>query len=399
MLKGKTVLLGVTGGIAAYKAAYLTSALVKLHASVEVVMTRNATEFIAPLTFEQLTGNKVMVDTFDRNFVHQVEHIALADRTDLVMIAPATANVCAKLAHGLADDMLTTTVLACTCPKPIAPAMNTHMYENPVTQDNLDILRRYGWEVIAPASGRLACGAVGAGKLPEPQDLLQYILREIAFPHDLKGKRVLVTAGPTQESLDPVRYLTNHSTGKMGYAIARRAMERGADVTLISGPTDLDRVPFVETVDVVSAQDMFEAVSARAEESDLIFKAAAVADYTPCDYSGDKIKKKEGDLSIPLKRTTDILAWLGEHRRPGQVICGFSMETRDMVANSQAKLEKKKVDMICANNLKVSGAGFGVDTNILTVITRQGAEELPLMGKEDAAGQVIDRAVALLGEG
>ena len=365
MLKGKTVLLGVTGGIAAYKAAYLTSALVKLHASVEVVMTRNATEFIAPLTFEQLTGNKVMVDTFDRNFVHQVEHIALADRTDLVMIAPATANVCAKLAHGLADDMLTTTVLACTCPKLIAPAMNTHMYENPVTQDNLDILRRYGWEVIAPASGRLACGAVGAGKLPEPQDLLQYILREIAFPHDLKGKRVLVTAGPTQESLDPVRYLTNHSTGKMGYAIARRAMERGADVTLISGPTDLDRLPFVETVDVVSAQDMFEAVSARAEESDLIFKAAAVADYTPCDYSGDKIKKKEGDLSIPLKRTTDILAWLGEHRRPGQVICGFSMETRDMVANSQAKLEKKKVDMICANNLKVSGAGFGVDTNIL----------------------------------
>ncbi len=399
MLKGKTVLLGVTGGIAAYKAAYLTSALVKLHASVEVVMTRNATEFIAPLTFEQLTGNKVMVDTFDRNFVHQVEHIALADRTDLVMIAPATANVCAKLAHGLADDMLTTTVLACTCPKLIAPAMNTHMYENPVTQDNLDILRRYGWEVIAPASGRLACGAVGAGKLPEPQDLLQYILRQIAFPHDLKGKRVLVTAGPTQESLDPVRYLTNHSTGKMGYAIARRAMERGADVTLISGPTDLDRVPFVETVDVVSAQDMFEAVSARAEESDLIFKAAAVADYTPCDYSGDKIKKKEGDLSIPLKRTTDILAWLGEHRRPGQVICGFSMETRDMVANSQAKLEKKKVDMICANNLKVSGAGFGVDTNILTVITRQGAEELPLMGKEDAAGQVLDRAMALLDKG
>lgn len=399
MLKGKTVLLGITGGIAAYKAAYLASALVKLHASVEVVMTRNATEFIAPLTFEQLTGNKVMVDTFDRNFVHQVEHIALADRTDLVMIAPATANVCAKLAHGLADDMLTTTVLACTCPKLIAPAMNTHMYENPVTQDNLEILRRYGWEVIAPASGRLACGAVGAGKLPEPQDLLQYILREIAFPHDLKGKRVLVTAGPTQESLDPVRYLTNHSTGKMGYAIARRAMERGADVTLISGPTQLERVPFVKMVDVVSAQDMFEAVSARAEESDLIFKAAAVADYTPCDYSGDKIKKKEGDLSIPLKRTVDILSWLGEHRRPGQVICGFSMETRDMVANSQAKLEKKKVDMICANNLKVSGAGFGVDTNILTVITSQGAEELPLMGKEDAAGQVIDRAVALLGEG
>ena len=299
MLKGKTVLLGVTGGIAAYKAAYLTSALVKLHASVEVVMTRNATEFIAPLTFEQLTGNKVMVDTFDRNFVHQVEHIALADRTDLVMIAPATANVCAKLAHGLADDMLTTTVLACTCPKLIAPAMNTHMYENPVTQDNLDILRRYGWEVIAPASGRLACGAVGAGKLPEPQDLLQYILREIAFPHDLKGKRVLVTAGPTQESLDPVRYLTNHSTGKMGYAIARRAMERGADVTLISGPTDLDRVPFVETVDVVSAQDMFEAVSARAEESDLIFKAAAWPTIPPATTAGIRSRRRRGTCPSP----------------------------------------------------------------------------------------------------
>ena len=391
MLKGKTVLLGITGGIAAYKAAYLASALVKLHASVEVVMTRNATEFIAPLTFEQLTGNKVMVDTFDRNFVHQVEHIALADRTDLVMIAPATANVCAKLAHGLADDMLTTTVLACTCPKLIAPAMNTHMYENPVTQDNLEILRRYGWEVIAPASGRLACGAVGAGKLPEPQDLLQYILREIAFPHDLKGKRVLVTAGPTQESLDPVRYLTNHSTGKMGYAIARRAMERGADVTLISGPTQLERVPFVKMVDVVSAQDMFEAVSARAEESDLIFKAAAVADYTPCDYSGDKIKKKEGDLSIPLKRTVDILSWLGEHRRPGQVICGFSMETRDMVANSQAKLEKKKVDMIVANSLRTAGAGFGTDTNIVTVITKDGAEELELMSKDAVAHELLNR--------
>ena len=395
MLKGKTVLLGITGGIAAYKAAYLASALVKLHASVEVVMTRNATEFIAPLTFEQLTGNKVMVDTFDRNFVHQVEHIALADRTDLVMIAPATANVCAKLAHGLADDMLTTTVLACTCPKLIAPAMNTHMYENPVTQDNLDILRRYGWEVIAPASGRLACGAVGAGKLPEPQDLLQYILREIAFPHDLKGKRVLVTAGPTQESLDPVRYLTNHSTGKMGYAIARRAMERGADVTLISGPTDLDRVPFVETVDVVSAQDMFEAVSARAEESDLIFKAAAVADYTPCDYSGDKIKKKEGDLSIPLKRTTDILAWLGEHRRPGQVICGFSMETQNLVENSRKKLAKKHLDMVAANNLKEDGAGFGVSTNLLTLITAEGETPLPLMSKDEAAHRLLDELLKL----
>ena len=299
MLKGKTVLLGITGGIAAYKAAYLASALVKLHASVEVVMTRNATEFIAPLTFEQLTGNKVMVDTFDRNFVHQVEHIALADRTDLVMIAPATANVCAKLAHGLADDMLTTTVLACTCPKLIAPAMNTNMYENPVTRDNLDLLRRYGWEVIAPASGRLACGAVGPGKLPEPDLLVQHVLRAIALPHDLAGKQVLVTAGPTQEALDPVRCLTNHSTGKMGYALARMAMLRGARVTLVSGPTALEPPPFVEVVPVVSAQDMFEAVAARCEAADLIFKAAAVADYTPAQYADDKMKKKDGDLSIP----------------------------------------------------------------------------------------------------
>ena len=395
MLKGKTVLLGVTGGIAAYKAAYLTSALVKLHASVEVVMTRNATEFIAPLTFEQLTGNKVMVDTFDRNFVHQVEHIALADRTDLVMIAPATANVCAKLAHGLADDMLTTTVLACTCPKLIAPAMNTNMYENPVTRDNLDLLRRYGWEVIAPASGRLACGAVGPGKLPEPDLLVQHVLRAAALPHDLAGKQVLVTAGPTQEALDPVRCLTNHSTGKMGYALARMAMLRGAQVTLVSGPTALEPPPFVEVVPVVSAQDMFEAVAARCEAADFIFKAAAVADYTPAQYADDKMKKKDGDLSIPLKRTQDILKYLGEHRRPGQVICGFSMETRDMVENSRAKLEKKRVDMICANNLKVEGAGFGTDTNVLTLITAGDMEELPLMSKEEAAGRILDRALAL----
>ena len=395
MLKGKTVLLGITGGIAAYKAAYLTSALVKLHASVEVVMTQHATEFIAPLTFEQLTGNKVMVDTFDRNFTHQVEHIALADRTDLVMIAPATANVCAKLAHGLADDMLTTTVLACDCPKLIAPAMNTHMYENPVTQDNLDILRRYGWEVIAPASGRLACGAVGAGKLPEPAELLQYILRVIGMPHDLAGKNVLITAGPTQESLDPVRYLTNHSTGKMGYALARMAMLRGADVTLVSGPTALDKPPFVNVVDVKSAQDMFEAVSAHAEQSDFIFKAAAVADYTPEDYCENKMKKKDGNMSIPLKRTQDILQYLGQHRREGQVICGFSMETENMLENSRAKLEKKKVDMICANNLKVAGAGFGTDTNIITLITPEEAEELPIMSKEDAACRILDKAKEL----
>ena len=393
MLKGKTVVLGITGGIAAYKAAYLASALVKLHASVEVIMTEHATKFIAPLTFEQLTGHRTMVDTFDRNFSHQVEHIALADRADLVMVAPATANVCAKLAHGLADDMLTTTILACTCPKLIAPAMNTRMFENPVTQDNLDTLRRYGWTVIAPASGRLACGAVGAGKLPEPQELLQYILKEIALPHDLAGKKVLVTAGPTQEALDPVRYLTNHSTGKMGYALAKMAMLRGAEVTLVSGPTALEPPPFVNVVNIRSAQEMFDAVAAHSQDSDLIFKAAAVADYTPADYSDDKMKKKDGDLAIPLKRTQDILKYLGEHRRPGQVICGFSMETRDMVANSRAKLEKKKVDMICANNLKVAGAGFGVDTNILTVITKDKTEELPLLSKEEASLRILDLAL------
>ena len=396
MLKGKTILLGVTGGIAAYKSAYLASALVKLHANVEVVMTEHATRFIAPLTFEQLTGRRCMVDTFDRNFSHQVEHIALADRTDLVIIAPATANVCAKLAHGLADDMLTTTVLACTCPKLVAPAMNTHMFENQVTQDNLDILRRYGWEVIAPGSGHLACGAVGPGRMPEPQELVEHILRAIALPHDLQGKRVLVTAGPTQEALDPVRYLTNHSTGKMGYAIAKMAMLRGAQVTLISGPTALPKPPFVEVVDIVSAQDMFEAVTARQEQSDLIFKAAAVADYTPDTYCDDKIKKKDGDMSIPLKRTQDILQYLGDHRRAGQVICGFSMETRDMLENSRAKLAKKHVDMICANNLKVAGAGFGTDTNVITLITQDDITELPLMSKEEAASRIIDRALSLL---
>ena len=396
MLKDKTILLGITGGIAAYKAAYLASALVKLHANVEVVMTEHATRFIAPLTFEQLTGRRCMVDTFDRNFSHQVEHIALADRTDLVIIAPATANVCAKLAHGLCDDMLTTTVLACTCPKLIAPAMNTHMFENQVTQDNLDILRRYGWEIIAPGSGHLACGAVGPGRMPEPQELVEYILRSIALPHDLTGKRVLVTAGPTQESLDPVRYLTNHSTGKMGYAIAKMAMLRGAQVTLISGPTALQKPPFVEVVDIISAQDMFEAVTARQEQSDLIFKAAAVADYTPADYCDDKIKKKDGEMSIPLTRTQDILQYLGNHRRTGQVICGFSMETKDMLENSRSKLEKKHVDMICANNLKVAGAGFGTDTNVITLITKDGITELPLMSKEEAASRIIDRALELL---
>ena len=395
MLKGKTVLLGVTGGIAAYKAAALASALVKQHAAVEVVMTKNATEFVTPLTFEQLTGRRTMVDTFDRNFSHQVEHISLAERTDLVIIAPATANVCAKLAHGLADDMLTTSVLACRCPKLIAPAMNTNMYENPVTQDNLEILRKYGWDVIEPASGRLACGAVGKGKMPEPEDLLQHILKYLALPHDLEGKKVLVTAGPTQESLDPVRYLTNHSTGKMGYAIAKMAMLRGAEVTLVSGPTSIPYPPFVKVVPIQSAQDMFEAVAAHAPDADFIFKAAAVADYTPADYNDNKMKKKDGDLAIPLKRTQDILKYLGEHRVPGQVICGFSMETENMLENSRAKLEKKNVDMICANNLKVAGAGFGVDTNVITLITKDSCTGLPLQSKESAANAILDQAMLL----
>lgn len=395
MLKGKTILLGVTGGIAAYKAAALASALVKQHAAVEVVMTQNATQFVTPLTFEQLTGRRAMVDTFDRNFSHQVEHISLAQRTDLVMVAPATANVCAKLAHGLADDMLTTTILACKAPKLIAPAMNTNMYENPVTQDNLTTLRRYGWEVIEPASGRLACGAVGKGKMPEPEELVQHILRHLALPHDLAGKRVLVTAGPTQEAIDPVRYLTNHSTGKMGYALAKMAMLRGADVTLVTGPTSITPPPFVKVVPIVSAQDMFEAVAEHAKTSDFIFKAAAVADYTPISCADNKMKKQEGDLSIPLKRTQDILKYLGENRVPGQVICGFSMETENMVENSQAKLLKKNVDMICANNLKVSGAGFGVDTNIITMITKDDITELPLLSKEDAANAILNRAISL----
>ena len=395
MLKNKTVLLGVTGGIAAYKAAALASALVKLHANVEVVMTENATKFVTPLTFEQLTGRRTTVDTFDRNFSHQVEHISLAERTDLVIIAPATANVCAKLAHGLADDMLTTTVLACRCPKLIAPAMNTNMYENPVTQDNLQILRRYGWNVIEPASGRLACGAVGKGKMPEPEDLVQYILQAIGKEHDLAGKKVLVTAGPTQESLDPVRYLTNHSTGKMGYAIAKIAAMRGADVTLVSGPVNLVPLPFVNMVRVVSAADMFEAVAAHAEGADMVFMAAAIADYTPANYADNKIKKKDGDLSIPLNRTQDILKWLGENRRDDQVICGFSMETENLIENSLAKLTKKNADMICANNLKVEGAGFGVDTNVISVITRDGITNLPLQSKEAAANEILNIAANL----
>ena len=391
MLKGKTVLLGVTGGIAAYKAAALASALTKQHAQVDVVMTKNAMEFITPLTFEHLTARKGYTDTFDRFTANEVEHIALADRADLVIVAPATANICAKIAHGLADDMLSTTLLACRCPRLIAPAMNTHMLLNPVTQDNLALLEKYGWTVIPPATGRLACGDVGPGKLPEPETILQYILREIGLPHDLQGKRILVTAGPTQEPLDPVRYLSNHSSGKMGYAIARMAMLRGAEVTLVSGPTALEPPPFVETVPVLTAEDMFRAVSERAETMDWVIKAAAVADYTPTEVAENKIKKKDGDLSIPLKRTQDILGWLGQHRKPGQLLAGFSMESENMLINSKAKLTKKNVDMICANDLRQAGAGFRVDTNVLTLITHEDIRELPLLSKEEAALAVLDR--------
>ena len=396
MLKGKTVLLGVTGGIACYKSANLASALVKQGSNVQVLMTKNATEFIGPHTFESLTGNRVSVDTFDRNYQFQVEHIALADQADLVLVAPATANVLAKLAHGLADDMLTTTILACNCPKIAAPAMNTKMYENPVTQDNLDILRKYGWEIVEPASGRLACGAVGKGKMPEPEDLLETVLHALSHEKDMTGLKVLVTAGPTREALDPVRYLTNHSTGKMGYAIAKAAAARGASVTLVSGPVNLKKPPYMEVVDIVSAQDMFDAVTSRAPDQDIIIKAAAVADYRPASVAEDKIKKSgnDSDLSLPLVRTSDILAWLGEHRAPGQFLCGFSMETRDMVDNSKKKLEKKHIDLIAANNLKQEGAGFGVDTNLLTLIAADGAKELPLMSKEEAAHALLDEIMS-----
>ena len=389
MIKGKIVLLGVTGSIAAYKIAYLASALVKQGAKVHVLMTKNAVNFINPITFETLTGNKCLVDTFDRNFEFSVEHVALAKAADVCLIAPASADVIGKIAHGIADDMLTTTVMACTCKKIISPAMNTRMYENPILQDNLEILERYGMEVIRPAKGYLACGDTGAGKMPEPEVLLEYILREAAWEKDLAGKRILVTAGPTQEAIDPVRYITNHSSGKMGYAIARAAAFRGADVTLVTGPVHLDPPLFVETVPVVSAQDMFEAVSSRSEAQDIIIKAAAVADYTPVERADQKVKKKEGDLSIPLKRTQDILAWLGEHRREGQFLCGFSMETEHLLENSRAKLAKKHVDMIAANSLRAEGAGFGTDTNRITLITADGDRELPLMSKEEAAHQIL----------
>ena len=395
MLEGKTILLGVSGSIAAYKIAYLASALKKQRATVHVLMTQNATNFINPITFESLTGNKCLVDTFDRNFEFQVEHVALASRADLVMIAPASANVIGKLAHGIADDMLTTTVMACKCPKILAPAMNTNMFENPVVQDNLKILEKYHYEIVQPAVGYLACGATGAGKMEEPQVLLEYIYRAVARKKDLLGKKILVTAGPTQEAIDPVRFITNHSSGKMGYAIARMAMLRGAQVTLVTGPTAIAPPPFVDVVPVVSAQDMFEAVTARAPEQDIIIKAAAVADYRPAQVAQDKVKKGEGELSIPLERTRDILAWLGEHRGPGQFLCGFSMETRDMVENSRRKLEKKHLDLIAANNLKEPGAGFAVPTNLLTLISPREELELPLLTKEEAAHRLLDEILKL----
>ena len=398
MLKGKTVLLGVTGSIAAYKIAYLASALNKLHAQVHVLMTQNATNFINPITFESLTGNKCLVDTFDRNFQFQVEHVSIAKQADVVMIAPASANVIGKLAHGIADDMLTTTVMACKCKKIISPAMNTNMYENPVLQDNLGILKHYGYEVIEPASGYLACGDVGAGKMPEPELLLEYILREIACKKDLEGRRILVTAGPTQEAIDPVRYITNHSSGKMGYAIARDAMLRGADVTLVSGPCAIEPPPFVKVVPVVSAKDMYDAVTSVSFEQDIIIKAAAVADYRPAVVYDEKVKKKDNQMSIELERTDDILRYLGENKTPGQFLCGFSMETQNMIGNSRAKLQKKNLDMVAANNLKVAGAGFQGDTNVLTLITQDEDVSLQLMSKEDAAHIILDKILSIVKE-
>ena len=390
MLKGKHVVLGVTGSIAAYKIANLASMLVKLHAKVTVLMTQNATNFINPITFETLTGNKCLIDTFDRNFQYSVEHVSLAKSADVVLIAPASANVIGKIANGIADDMLTTTVMACKCHKIVSPAMNTNMYENPIVQDNIKKLQHYGYEVITPDSGYLACGDVGAGKMPSEQTLLEYILKEVCYEKDMVGKKVLVTAGPTMERIDPVRFITNHSTGKMGYAIAKHCMLRGADVTLVTGKTDTPKPPFVKVVNITSAQDMFEAVTSVSDEQDIIIKAAAVADYKPAVVSDEKVKKKDGDMSIALERTQDILKYLGEHRKEGQFLCGFSMETENMLENSRAKLVKKNVDMIVANNLKQAGAGFGTDTNIVTLITADDVVELPILTKDEVAKELVD---------
>lgn len=390
MLKGKTIILGVTGSIAAYKIAGLASTLRKLHADVHVIMTKNATNFINPITFETLTDHKCLVDTFDRNFNYNIEHVSLGKKADLVLVAPASANIIAKMAHGLADDMLSTTVLACKCKKLVAPAMNTRMFENPITQDNLKTLEHYGMTVIAPAVGLLACQDVGAGKMPECDVLLDYILQELAHEKDLKGKRILVTAGATQEAIDPVRYITNHSTGKMGYAIAKAASQRGANVTLVTGAAQIEPYRFVETVPVTSAREMFEAVISRADYQDMIIKAAAVADYRPVTIADNKIKKQDNNMSIALERTDDILKYLGEHRRKDQILCGFSMETEHMLENSRAKLAKKNLDVIVANNVKTKGAGFGVDTNVVTIISKDHEIELPLMSKEEVANQLLD---------
>lgn len=391
MLKGKTVVLAVSGSIAAYKIASLASALGKLHADVQVLMTQNATNFINPITFETLTGNKCLVDTFDRNFQYSVEHVALAKRADVVLVAPASANVIGKIANGIADDMLTTTVMACKCKKIISPAMNTQMFENPIVQDNLKKLEHYGYEVIQPAVGLLACKDVGKGKMPEPETLLEYILQEVAYEKDLKGKKILVTAGPTQEPIDPVRYLTNHSSGKMGYAIAKVCSMRGAEVTLVSGKTAIKPPLFVEVVPVTTAREMYEAVTGRSDRQDIVIKAAAVADYRPKTISEQKVKKTDGELSIEMERTDDILKYLGEHKRANQFLCGFSMETEHMLENSRKKLKKKNLDMIVANNVKVEGAGFAGDTNIVTLITADDETQLPLLSKEETAVEIMNK--------
>jgi len=390
VLKGKKIILAVTGSIAAYKAANLASMLKKLHADVTVLMTENAENFINPITFETLTGNKCLIDTFDRNFQYNVEHVSLAKVTDLVIVAPASANVIGKIANGIADDMLTTTIMACRCKKIIAPAMNTNMYLNPVVQDNIKKLKHYEMEVIIPDTGHLACGDEGIGKMPSEQVLLDYILRELALQKDMAGKKVLVTAGPTMEKIDPVRFISNHSTGKMGYALAENAMLRGADVTLVTGKTSISPPPFVKVVSVISARDMFEAVAEHMNEQDIIIKSAAVADYRPVNAAEEKIKKKEGDMLVKLERTEDILKYIGEHRKENQFICGFSMETENMVENSRRKLEEKKVDMIVANNLKQKGAGFGTDTNIVTFITKDKVLEKSIMTKKEVAGEILD---------
>ncbi len=398
MLKGKRVVLGVTGSIAAYKIANLASALVKLRADVHVIMTKNATNFINPITFETLTKNKCIVETFDRNFVHEVEHVSLADSADIMMIAPASANIIAKMANGIADDMLSTTYLAMRCPVIVAPAMNVNMYNNPIVQDNMEKLKKYNNIVIEPNEGYLACGYTGKGKMPEPEELLSYIIKEIGFEKDLIGKKILITAGPTREAIDPVRFITNHSTGKMGYAIAEMAMLRGADVTLVSGPVNIKKPGFVKSINVVSARDMFEAVKSNYEDMDVIIKTAAVADYTPLDKKDEKIKKSENDsdLNIKLERTTDILNWLGHNRKEGQIICGFSMETQNMLENSKKKLEKKNADIIAANSLRDTGAGFGTDTNHLVLIKKDGIKDLPLMSKRDAASALLDEIKLLM---